>query len=186
MSMSVSSTSLSRRIAHALRHEPWTYGVELDAEGWVPVDNLLAGLRTTSPAWANVSRADLERMLASSSARRYELSGDRIRARYGHSIRGLGSRTPAPAPSVLFHGTAPSAWQKIRGTGLQPMGRQYVHLSVDTAQAFAVGRRKHPEPVVLQIDAASAQEAGISFYPGNELVWLAERVPPEFVTYRES
>ena len=184
--MSVSSTWLSRRIAHALRHEPWIYGLELDGHGWVSVDDLLAGLRSTGgPAWADLARTDLEQMVASSTKRRYELSNDRIRARYGHSVPGLSRRTPAQPPPVLFHGTAPSTWQAIRDTGLRPMTRQFVHLSVDTAQALAVGRRKHRKPVVLHVDAAGANAAGISFYPGNELVWLAEHVPPEFVTCPE-
>lgn len=46
---------------------------------------------------------------------------------------------------------------------------------------MAVGRRKSASPVVLLIDAAAAWSAGIRFYEGNELVWLAESVPASFV-----
>jgi len=28
---------LSKTVAHALRHEPWLYELELDEEGWTPV-----------------------------------------------------------------------------------------------------------------------------------------------------
>lgn len=36
--MTVSPERLSRLVSHALRHEPWIYELELDDEGWVPID----------------------------------------------------------------------------------------------------------------------------------------------------
>ena len=30
-------TQISRVVSHALRHEPWLYELELDAEGWTEV-----------------------------------------------------------------------------------------------------------------------------------------------------
>jgi putative RNA 2'-phosphotransferase len=50
------------------------------------------------------------------------------------------------------------------------MGRQYVHLSVDTATAEQVTRRKSSWPVILTVDTARAAAAGTRFWRGNELV----------------
>ena len=61
------------------------------------------------------------------------------------------------------------------------MRRQYVHLSVDSAMAAEVGRRKAGRPVILRILAAQAHEHGVRFYVGNEKVWLADVVPATFV-----
>jgi putative RNA 2'-phosphotransferase len=61
------------------------------------------------------------------------------------------------------------------------MRRQYVHLSADVATALQVGRRKAAEPVLLLVHARAAAAAGVRFYLGNELVWLADTVPAEFV-----
>ncbi len=33
---------LSRTMSYALRHHPESFGLVLDSEGWVPVDDLLA------------------------------------------------------------------------------------------------------------------------------------------------
>lgn len=60
--MTVSDTDLSRAVSHALRHEPWLYELELNEEGWVPVDQLLAALREKGGSWVSVDRADLERI----------------------------------------------------------------------------------------------------------------------------
>jgi putative RNA 2'-phosphotransferase len=37
--------AISRMLSHALRHEPWLYELELDAEGWMLVEAALAALR---------------------------------------------------------------------------------------------------------------------------------------------
>jgi putative RNA 2'-phosphotransferase len=174
-------TDLSRVISHALRHEPWLYELELDDAGWVLVDDLMAALRADNPAWADLSEADLLRMMAQADKQRYEMRGGRIRARYGHSTPQKLSKEPTEPPAILFHGTAPKTVTLIRQDGLRPMGRQYVHLSVDSATAVLVGRRKAKHPVILRIRSGAAHEAGVRFYRGNDLVWLADVVAPAFI-----
>jgi putative RNA 2'-phosphotransferase len=56
-----------------------------------------------------------------------------------------------------------------------------VHLSNNRADALEVGRRKHPQPVFLLVNAADAAKAGVAFYLGNEKVWPADRVPSPFI-----
>lgn len=179
--MTLNDIDLSRAVSHALRHEPWLYELELDEEGWAPVDQLLAALREKGGEWESVDRASLEGMLAKTTKRRHELDGERIRALYGHSLPGRIQKRAATPPARLFHGTAPETWAVIEVEGLRPMGRQFVHLSVDRETALAVGRRKSAMPVVLEVDAAAAASAGVPFYEGNDLVWLAESVPTKFV-----
>lgn len=173
---------LSRAISYALRHEPWIYELELDEEGWTSLDALLISLRSSEAAWQQVGRADIERMIAMSPKQRHEIDAHgRIRARYGHSIPGKLQRKPSTPPPLLFHGTAPSALEGILSLGLLPMGRQYVHLSVDRDTAREVGQRKARAPTLLQVDASAASAAGVVFYAGNEKVWLADTVPAQFV-----
>ena len=172
---------LSRTISHALRHQPWLYELELDDGGWVSVEALLAALRSGKPAWAGLDEADLVRMMAEAAKQRYEMRDGRIRALYGHSTPQKLLRAPAPPPAILFHGTAPETAERIRREGLRPMARQYVHLSVDIPTAQQVGRRKAAEPVILCIAAGEAHDAGVPFYRGNDLVWLADAVPPAFI-----
>jgi putative RNA 2'-phosphotransferase len=47
--------------------------------------------------------------------------------------------------------------------------------------ALEVGRRKSRQPTLLTVAAAEAAAAGIHFYRGNELTWLADAVPPDFI-----
>jgi putative RNA 2'-phosphotransferase len=176
------SVELSKAMAHALRHDPERYGIELDREGWVAVEDLLAGLRRASRRWRELTRADVEEMVSRSAKRRFELDGDRVRALYGHSVRVRIAGEPRLPPPVLYHGTTPAAAATILAEGLRPMRRQYVHLSVDVNTAVEVGQRRTRTPVVLRIAAREAARAGTSFWPGTQAVWLVERVEARFVT----
>lgn len=177
---------LSRTVAHALRHEPWLYELEVDDEGWVPADQLLDALRDKRRKWRELSREDLASMIASSDKRRYELEGDRIRALYGHSLAGKLRKEAAVPPERLFHGTAPNALPRIRESGLLPMKRQYVHLSSTREDAREVGRRKAAQPVILEVEARRAHEEGVTFYRGNERVWLADGIAPRYLGIPQS
>jgi putative RNA 2'-phosphotransferase len=173
--------TLSKTLSFALRHEPWLYELELDDQGWASLEAVLAALREERREWRELSRADLERLIERSEKRRFELDEHRIRALYGHSLPGKLRREPAPPPAILFHGTSPHAAKVIAEQGLNPMSRQYVHLSVDVPTAREVARRKSKTPVLFEIDARGGHEAGVAFYEGNDKVWLADTVPARFL-----
>lgn len=179
--VTLTRVALSRAVSHALRHEPWLYELETDEAGWVSIDSLVDALRLEH-GWASLTAANVEEMVADASKQRHEIDRGRIRALYGHSLPGRIERPLAVPPEELFHGTSPAAAEIIRAQGLSPMGRQFVHLSVDRGMAGAVGARKAPDPVILVVAARLAAETGVPFYFGNEHVWLADGVPARFVT----
>lgn len=183
--MELDLTELSRAVSHVLRHEPWLYELELDDQGWAFVEDIVNALRGKRSQWNNLTEADLARMIVASSKRRHEISGNRIRALYGHSLPGKFEKSPAVPPDVLFHGTAPDVVPLVHKSGLLPMGRQYVHLSVDETTAVQVGKRKAREPVILRVAAARAYSNSVRFYQGNERVWLADRIPSQFIVFDE-
>lgn len=84
-------------------------------------------------------------------------------------------------PERLFHGTSPEAAAQILREGLALRSRQDVHLAVDPQIAREVGSRKAPAPTLLEVRAREARLHGVPFYRGNESVWLADRVPAEFI-----
>ena len=139
--------SVSRTISHALRHKPWLYELELDDSGWVETEALLSALRQERAGWSDLTEADLARMIAHSGKKRHELRDGRVRALYGHSTPQRLAKELAAPRQTLYHGTSHEAALLIQANGLRPMGRQYVHLSVDAGMAEQVGRRKAKTPV---------------------------------------
>lgn len=173
-------TKLSKEISYALRHAPWEYELEMDEEGWVPVEQLLDDLHRVSD-WKDVTQADIQKMIDVSDKKRHEIIGRRIRAFYGHSIPMKISKTQSIPPEVLYHGTARRFMKSIMENGLSPQSRQYVHLSQDIETAQCVGKRHDDKPCILIIDSLRAWNDGITFYYGNEKVWLADSVPSIYI-----
>lgn len=175
-------TRLSKTISHALRHRPEDYGLTLDAEGWVKVDDLLAALRRRLGPRRTVGLADIEAIMAESEKQRFELRDGKIRAFYGHSTPTKIEREAVTPPAMLYHGTTPEAAQAILREGLRSMKRQYVHLSTNERTARTVGLRRSGKPVILRIAALEAHRQGVRFYLGNEDIWMADPIPPTFIS----
>ncbi|MGI6216629.1 MAG: RNA 2'-phosphotransferase [Coriobacteriales bacterium] len=174
-------TALSKEVSYALRHAPWEYELELDDEGFVPVEQLLAALNESGKYGRPVTTDDLVEMICSSEKKRHEICGGKIRALYGHSVPARILKQQAEPPSVLYHGTARRFLDKIMAEGLKPMSRQYVHLSVDVDTAMSVGARRDSHPAILIVDSATAYADGLNFYIGNDKVWLADFVPSKYL-----
>ena len=174
---------LSKQLAYILRHAPWEYELELDDEGWVPVEHLLDGLRT-EPGLADVSRSDIEAVNQQSEKPRYELRDDRIRALYGHSTPGKLRKERATPPDVLYHGTsyAISPHRASRAQADAPAVRSSVDRPVD-----GVCRRtpQGPARAILTVDSAAAHAAGVVFYVGNQQTWLADEIVPEYIRFQQ-
>jgi len=175
---------LSKFMSLLLRHRPQVAGLTLDEAGWVSVDDLLAGIQKQDN-WSDMTRAELDHVVATNNKKRFEFSEDgiKIRARQGHSVKNvdLGLK-PVRPPEVLFHGTVEKYLGNIRLQGLRKMRRQHVHLSADEATAINVGGRRG-KPVILVVRAAEMSLAGHKFFLSNNGVWLTESVPTEFIGF---
>ncbi len=169
---------LSKEISYALRHAPWEYELEMNEDGFVPLEQLLSALEIT--------RDDVIKVMEISEKKRLELDGDKIRALYGHSIPMHIKKAEGTPPAILFHGTAKRFIPSIKEAGLLPMKRQYVHLSVDEETATAVGKRRDSAPVLLKIDTQHAIADGIKFYVGNDKVWLCNQLPTKYIVFPEN
>lgn len=172
-------------MSYALRHNPGKYGIELDAEGYTDLDGFLAAMNGVHHFRPRLTREDLQFVIDHSDKKRFELTDTKIRALYGHSLARTIQKQPVVPPDVLYHGTAHRFLDSIMADGLLPMRRQYVHLSADRETALQVGRRRDAHPVLIRVDAKAAAAAGISFFAGNDKVWLSEPIPPAYLKTRE-
>lgn len=163
----------------ALRHEPARFGLAPDRAGWVPVTDLLDGLRMT--------RAELDAVVAGNDKQRFAVERgpdgvERIRANQGHSIPVDLELTPAVPPDRLYHGTGRAVLNSILAGGLHRGGRHHVHLSSDVDTARRVGARRGGAVVVLTVDAAAMARDGHVFYRSANGVWLTDAVPVDYLT----
>lgn len=171
-------TKLSKFMSKILRHSPENFGLSLDpVDGSCAIADLLEVLRVQTK-WSELSVNDIEEVVERCEKQRFEINGDRIRARYGHSHDKVSYPMAVP-PLVLYHGTNVQAAPVILKQGLRPMKRQYVHLSEGLHFATLAGKRRG-ELIILAIDTEKASQAGVVFYYAGNEVWLADAVPAEF------
>lgn len=171
---------ISKYLSLVLRHDPAAAGVTLDIEGWVGVDELLAGAKRND---FHFSFVELEEVVRTNDKQRFTLdvAAKRIRANQGHSVSvDLGLSAEAP-PAVLYHGTVERFLESIMASGLEKRSRQHVHLSPDVVTASRVGSRRG-KPVILKVDATSMHSAGFVFFRSANSVWLTEQVPPKYIS----
>ena len=174
----------SKFLSLILRHEPQKYGIVLDEAGWTDIDKLLDALHAHG---VELSRKQLDELVASSDKQRFAISPDamRIRANQGHSVQvelGLPAETP---PNVLYHGTIEAVLPGIRASGLVKGQRHHVHLSADMETAKKVGGRRG-KPIVLAVKAAEMVAAGHTFLRSANGVWLVEHVPASFIDLEDT
>ncbi|WP_281813050.1 RNA 2'-phosphotransferase [Vallitalea longa] len=180
--ITINYQELSKEVSYALRHAPSEYGLILDENGWVDVQGFLEALRKKNK-WTLVKLDDLICMIEASDKKRHEIVNNKIRALYGHSIVSQIKKEIAEPPEYLYHGTARRFIKSIKEKGLLSQERQYVHLSVDEETAYEVGKRRDQKPVILRIRAKLAFVNGVSFYKGNDKIWLSDSIKSDFIEF---
>jgi len=170
---------LSKFLSLVLRHDPGAIGIELDANGWTSVAELI------DKAAAKDQRFDVEDLrsiVRESDKQRFAMSddGSRIRANQGHSVEVELGYGPSEPPTKLYHGTATHYLEAILAQGLIKGARHHVHLLADSETALKVGQR-HGKPAILRVDSGSMHRSGIVFYRSANGVWLTDHVPPGFL-----
>ncbi|MHA6532887.1 RNA 2'-phosphotransferase [Paenibacillus sp. BAC0078] len=175
--------SLSKFMTMLLRHTPEAYGLILDPEDGSCLLEDLLGVISKTPRWSGINEVDIRQVVANCEKQRFAIEGERIKARYGHSHAKL-EYEPGTPPLVLYHGTHQNALPAILKEGLQPMGRQYVHLSEGLHFASLAGSRRG-KLVLLTVDTVKAAQHGVTFYYAGNEVWLAEPIPPACIARRE-
>jgi len=174
---------LSKTMSYFLRHHPDEAGLVLDEEGMVPIEALVSAInKRRGFGW--VTEQNIRHVVKSSDKQRFRIQEERIGARYGHNrkIRIVKPGTPIEPPELLYHGTPRRAVPSILKQGLLSQGRQFVHLSATPETAQNVGNRRDRQPAMLLIKARQAHAAGINFYAPTSETYLAEHIPPTYIT----
>ena len=172
---------VSKYLSGALRHFPDDAGLNLDDAGWTSLDTVV----DRASEKYGIDREAVIGIIRTDPKGRFEVDGNRVRAAYGHSVAVDLDSGGTPVPDTLYHGTSPDALASIREEGLNPMSRQYVHLSESVADAREVGSRHAADPVILQIDAAAMGDDDRTITKRGKRVYTTDHVPPRYISERD-
>lgn len=172
---------ISKFLSLVLRHKPEEIGVNMDANGWVDVDELIEKCNLNK---VNLDFETLEEVVIKDDKQRYTFNDDytKIRANQGHTVDvDLEFETKEPL-EFLYHGTVAKFIDAIKENGIKKIQRLHVHLSKDLDTAIKVGSRRG-KPVILKIHALKMHQDGHAFYLSKNGVWLCDEVPAKYIEF---
>ena len=179
---------LSKLMSLILRHTPSKFNVTLSSNGYTTLSELVSSIKQhTNLKW--ITETHVRAVAELDSKGRFEIKGNLIRARYGHSDSldihlDYEEVSPTELPKVMYHGTTESNLSSILTKGLIPMRRKFVHLTTSKSDALQVGHRhkKGCERVILlKINPLKLLSAGQQIYKASEKIYLVRYVPPEAI-----
>lgn len=177
---------LSKFLALILRHKADEFNLQLDANGFVSVDQVW---QIIQDRYGNkYSYTDLEAIVEgdSNGKKRYEIVDDKIRAMFGHSaVREISYPIIAP-PEYLYHGTSQEAIESIKATGLKAQSRQYVHFTTNLENARRVASRHSKSTIILPIRALRAYNDGVVFHQPEAEHYLCKYIAPKYIDFDNS
>ena len=169
---------LGRLVAGCLRHFPGDLGLVMDGQGWVDLTSL-GQVVASRHRWAG--KELVIALVQSDSKQRYEIAGDRVRARYGHSVD-VELDHPENKLPRLYYGASEEEADRILEIGIKPASQRYVHLSTTAEKAWHVATFRTGNPRVIQAEAAAAQQAGVKMMTVNDDIVISDMIPARFLS----
>lgn len=169
---------LGRFISGALRHFPQKLNLKMDENGWVDF-NSLAKIASKKYRWAN--KWLIKAIVDSDEKKRYEISDEKIRARYGHSVNIELNDYPLSEEESLYYGTGEEEAHRILEIGIKPVYQTFVHLSTTVEKSERVAKLRTDNPMILEVDVEEARKNGLRFIKANDYIVLTKEVPPDFI-----
>ncbi|MDN5320511.1 MAG: putative 2-phosphotransferase [Thermococcaceae archaeon] len=175
-------TKISKLMSYILRHAPWEFDVEVDEEGFASIEEVVRAVKKSYP-W--VKKEHILWIVENDPKGRFEIRGDKIRARYGHSFDVSLDHEEDVEVKVLYHGTPRRNLKNILREGIKSMKRKFVHLTTSKEEAYETGRRYGRDVVIIFVDAECLRKKGYKIYKAGKNVRIVKFVPPECIIFYE-
>ncbi len=129
--------------------------------------------------WGYVRQGHINEVLLGADRSLFQLEERRIRAvdRRWHLAL---DRPLQTIPRILFTAVRRRAHIHVMQNGLRSVEAKHIVLSHEKEMAIRLGKRRDQRPIVLEVMAAAAADAGLSFYGFGDL-YLAAEIPPKYI-----
>lgn len=166
--------TLAKTLAYILYHSPWEYGLFWSPNGTMPWKELYWALQEDSAL----------RFVREIHLREVKYLGIELPAVLEGTLLKLQEGFPVPdypvvsqPPERLFHACSRKHYPVAVQHGLSASSRPFLPLCADKEMALRLGRRRDPEPVLIEVLARKAGAEGISFREAGPGFFLVESLP---------
>jgi putative RNA 2'-phosphotransferase len=168
--------TLAKTLAYILYHSPGEYGLFWNPDGTMPWKELYWALQE-DPSLRFVRESNLREIAYLGIELPASLEGNTLRLRDDVSVPTY--PVVEQVPERLYHGCSGKHYPVARRHGLAASGRPFVALSSDKELALRIGRRRDPQPVLIEVAAKKASMDGILFRKAGPELYLVEFLPFE-------
>lgn len=174
-----------RTVTGILRHFPEKFEVTMDEHGWVDINEIIDNIRRKNPRSHWLKPEHVIALAKTDEKGRYQIKMGKIRATYGHSLEVKLDLPTDSIPDELYYPSSPEEAAVLMEIGIHHSDRAMVHLSDTKISAREAGSHRVKSPVVLNIDAKGAIEAGVVIYRAGNHVFTTDFIPSEFISITE-
>lgn len=171
---------LGRTLAGILRHGKFGFEEKLtEDQGFISIREIIYTIKEHNNRMHWLRPHHIVALVETDPKGRYQISGDMVRATYGHSIPLELDLPTDDVPPELFFPTTDEEVDIILETGLLPSDRSMVHLSLTYEDALKAGKVRVEDPIILVIDVDASFDAGYEIGKAGKTVFLAKQIPPD-------
>ncbi|MBN2062758.1 MAG: RNA 2'-phosphotransferase [Deltaproteobacteria bacterium] len=170
--------NLSSFLIYILGHRPYDFGLLPDQEGFISYKDLLQALHE-EPEWRHIRQGAINELLMGDFRSLFETDGQRIKSIEKHWKLDI-TNLARVMPKILYIGIRKKAHPVVIEHGLREIPGNYHILSGDREMAERIGRRHDQDPVLIEVMAHRAQNAGTRFFSFGGL-FLTPVIEPKFI-----
>ena len=168
--------TLAKIISYIIYESPAESGLFWRPDGTMPWKELYRSMQE-DPSLRFVREAHVKEITLLGLDLPATLEGGILRLKPGY---------PAPSypvadqpPERLYYCCRRKSLPVVRLHGLAASGRPFIPLAAEKELALRIGRRRDPEPILIEVEARKASLAGISFLKAGPELYLTQAVPVE-------
>lgn len=174
-----------RTLTGILRHFPEKFGLFMDENGWVDVNEIIENVKKRNPRSRWLRPEHVIAIVKTDEKGRYQIKMGKVRATYGHSLELTLDLPTEDIPEALFYPSSPEEAEILLEIGIRHSDRAMVHLSDTKISAKEAGSHRVKDPVILTVDAATAIKDGIVISKAGNHVYVSDHIPADFISIDE-
>jgi len=172
-------------MAGVLRHFPERYGLKMNKQGWVDLEDFINQVRGKQRRFRWLKPHHILAIIDTDPKGRYQFRDGMIRATYAHSVDVELDLPTRGTPDLLYYPTTKEEKDVLLETGLMPSDRKLVHLSRTIESAIIAGKVRDPEPLIFEVNAKAMTEASIVIKKAGNTVFVVDSVAPQYLRLME-
>ena len=176
---------LGRTMAGVLRHFPERYGLRMNKQGWVDLEDFINEVKNKQRRFRWLKAHHVLAIIDTDPKGRYQFRDGMIRATYAHSVDVELDLPTRGIPEFLYFPSTKEEKDILLETGLMPSDRKKVHLSKTIESAVVAGKVRDPEPLIFEINAKEMGDDDIIIGKAGNTVYVADNVPANYLRLME-